>query len=324
MDPRGDLLVCGNLNVDMIYSVPKLPGPGESTPISKEEMVYGGCGGNISLGASRLGVSVRLSSVVGRDFDTGYKGRLSENGVDLSGLVIDPYLPSPKCIIMSTPEGIQNYAFMMGAMEKQRDLKIPKTHGVVFCHIATSDPYFSHRCAEIMKNNGIPASLDPGQEIHFRWGSEELERTLGNCSRFFGNAIEWEKLGEIMGWGGDEVEVGGRTLKQYPEAYDLIDEAVITLSEDGSALMKKEVIHHAPVKAVGRMVDATGAGDAFRGGFYAALARGYRSSEALLFGNEMGAHVLSVNGPQEYSISWDELEKRVDPAQLAHQSSRIS
>jgi sugar/nucleoside kinase (ribokinase family) len=324
MKPGGSLLVCGNLNVDMIYSVPKLPSAGESVPVYSESVMFGGCGGNISLAASGLGLKVRLSAVVGEDFNPDYRKRMVDAGVDLGSLVVDKELPSPKCVIMSDGKGLQSYAFMMGAMEKQIGMEMPDPKGLRCCHIATSDPFFSLRCAREMERRGVDVSLDPGQEIFFRWSKEELRKVLGHCRRFFGNMGEWRKLGEIMEWEEHIVEINGCEIPVYDTAPDLFDEAVITLSESGSVLITGKDIHRAPAYPVSDLVDATGAGDAFRGGFYAAVMRGIGSPEALLYGNKMGSLVLSVKGPQEYTVSWKELKSDIDPAQLAHQSSRIS
>ncbi len=110
------LLVCGNLNIDRIYSVPYLPAEGQSTPVRAFREEFGGCGGNISIGAALLGVPVHLSSVVGKDFDPRYRKRLLFVGVDLSLVEVCEEAPSPYCIILSTPEGKQCYVFSEGAM----------------------------------------------------------------------------------------------------------------------------------------------------------------------------------------------------------------
>jgi sugar/nucleoside kinase (ribokinase family) len=54
-------------------------------------------------------------------------------------------------------------------------------------------------------------------------------------------------------------------------------------------------------------MDATGAGDGFRGAFYNALGRGMGSRRALHLGNVMGGFIACNPGPQEYSIDWEGL-----------------
>ena len=95
------LLICGNLNMDRILSVDYLPLKGQSTPITAEKKTFGGCGGNIAIAAAKLGIPVTLSSVVGKDFDPGYRKTLEEHGIDLEHLIVDDRLPSPYCFVLS-------------------------------------------------------------------------------------------------------------------------------------------------------------------------------------------------------------------------------
>jgi ribokinase len=68
--------------------------------------------------------------------------------------------------------------------------------------------------------------------------------------------------------------------------------ALITLGSNGSLLHSREKSLHIPVFNAGKVVDTTGAGDAFNGGFAAALARGDSPEVAARFGS--GAAGISV------------------------------
>jgi sugar/nucleoside kinase (ribokinase family) len=307
------LLVCGNLNMDTILSVEYLPEEGQSTPVRSRRREFGGCGGNISIGASKLGVPVMLSAIIGNDFDPEYRKRLQGHDIDLEHLVVDEELPSPFCLVLSAPEGQQAYAFMEGAMGKQKDLEppIPVKDPIGFCHIATSHPDFSKRTAAAMVDCGISTSFDPGQEIYFRWKGTEVEEVLKNCDRFFGNLGEWEYLMDTLDLDWEERSIPGVVYPWSGKIFDLIDEAVVTLGDKGSMLITKDRVIHQPILYVDEFKDATGAGDAFRGGFFAALLRGISSEEALLYGNAMGALSLTSAGPQGYKASWDKIEDMI-------------
>lgn len=71
--------------------------------------------------------------------------------------------------------------------------------------------------------------------------------------------------------------------------------ALITLGGNGSLLHGKGQSVHIPVFSVGKVVDTTGAGDAFNGGFAAALARGASPLEAARFGSATAG--ISVTRP---------------------------
>ena len=104
----------------------------------------------------------------------------------------------------------------------------------------------------------------------------------------------------------------GKGVPHFIDAFELIEEAVITLGAAGSVLITKDGSHYEGPIEVGEVVDATGAGDAFRGGFYGAMIRGFSSREALRFGNAMGALSIKSEGPQDYEVDWDKLIRLTD------------
>ena len=71
--------------------------------------------------------------------------------------------------------------------------------------------------------------------------------------------------------------------------------ALITLGGQGSLLHTKTISVHIPIFNAGKVVDTTGAGDAFNGGFAAALARGEMPEAAARFGS--AAAGISVTRP---------------------------
>lgn len=70
---------------------------------------------------------------------------------------------------------------------------------------------------------------------------------------------------------------------------------VIKLGRDGARVIGGGIDVRMPPKDVRRIVDSTGAGDAFNGGFLAALLRGRSMRQALVAGNRLGA--LSLRQP---------------------------
>jgi bifunctional ADP-heptose synthase (sugar kinase/adenylyltransferase) len=71
--------------------------------------------------------------------------------------------------------------------------------------------------------------------------------------------------------------------------------ALITLGGQGALLHTATASVHVPVFSVGKVVDTTGAGDAFNGGFAAALARGETAEAAARFGAAVAG--ISVTRP---------------------------
>ncbi len=74
-----------------------------------------------------------------------------------------------------------------------------------------------------------------------------------------------------------------------------VGSVLITLGGNGSLLHGADQSLHIPVFSVGKVVDTTGAGDAFNGGFAAALARGESPEAAARFGSATAG--ISVTRP---------------------------
>lgn len=62
---------------------------------------------------------------------------------------------------------------------------------------------------------------------------------------------------------------------------------------------------------VRKVVDPTGAGDAWRGGFVGALVAGKPIRECLVMGNVMASFAVQAMGTVEYRVSNEEISKRV-------------
>ena len=71
---------------------------------------------------------------------------------------------------------------------------------------------------------------------------------------------------------------------------------IITLGGQGSLLHSKTQSVHIPIYSAGKVVDTTGAGDAFNGGFAAALARGEDPVAAGHFGSAVAGISVTRSG----------------------------
>jgi len=79
--------VVGSVNLDLVASVARLPGAGETIGDARLTRVPGGKGANQALSAARLGADVRLIAAVGRDDNADLALELLDaGGVDLRGL----------------------------------------------------------------------------------------------------------------------------------------------------------------------------------------------------------------------------------------------
>jgi 2-dehydro-3-deoxygluconokinase len=73
-------------------------------------------------------------------------------------------------------------------------------------------------------------------------------------------------------------------------------EVVLRAGADGAYVSAGRAVVHVPAVYVDEVVDTTGAGDAFAGGYLAARLTGEAPSRAAAIGNEIAAHVIQVPG----------------------------
>lgn len=83
------LLVFGSINVDLVFRVARLPGPGETVVGPSYATAPGGKGANQAVAAARAGAQVRMVGQVGRDgFAEISLKSLRDAGVDGTGIAI--------------------------------------------------------------------------------------------------------------------------------------------------------------------------------------------------------------------------------------------
>lgn len=85
--------------------------------------------------------------------------------------------------------------------------------------------------------------------------------------------------------------------------------AIITLGEIGAIYHDGETTLHVPSFKVGKVIETTGAGDAFNGGFAAALSRGMTPADAVSFGNATAGISVTRAGTAPSMPSREEIEK---------------
>jgi len=93
--PSPGILIIGSSNTDMVIQTDHFPKPGETIIGGQFYMYAGGKGANQAVAAARLGGKVAFISKVGNDiFGKQTIQNLEKEGIDISGLLTDPGLPS--------------------------------------------------------------------------------------------------------------------------------------------------------------------------------------------------------------------------------------
>lgn len=284
--------VVGSANVDIIVRTPHLPKPGETVLAGGFTMSPGGKGANQAVACARLGLPVRFVGRVGRDsFGETLQGMLAEAGVSLDGVVFDDGAPSGVALITVDDAGQNTIAVAQGANGRleAEDVKRALAGGAGDAVLLQLEipPEAVEEAARLGAAAGALVVLNPAPA---RPLPESLLRLVTVLTP---NQSELELLTGKPVDSPAEAEDAARSLLAIG-----VKAVVVTLGGEGCLVVSDEGAVHVPSFDV-RVVDTTGAGDAFNAALTVALVEGKPLVEAARFANAAGALATTALGAQE-------------------------
>ncbi|KJK56136.1 carbohydrate kinase family protein [Saccharothrix sp. ST-888] len=266
------------------------------------EIRHGGVAANISVGLGRLGLRPLLVGAAGGDFAE-YRRWLEANGVDTGPVRVSDSLHTARFVCTTDAEQNQIATFYPGAMSEARQIVLSavaqRAQGLDLVVVAPGDPQAMVRHTEECRGLGVPFAADPSQQLT-GLAAEDVRRLVDGARLLFGNEYEAALLQQRTGWdaSGLLARVGAR---------------VTTLGPQGVLLARRgEPELRIPAVPAARVLDPTGAGDAFRAGFLAGTAWHWPLDRAAQLGCAMATAVLESVGTQEYELSAADLSRRIE------------
>jgi adenosine kinase len=259
----------------------------------------GGCAPNIAYTLALLGEKPYVMATAGQDFKD-YGEWLQAAGVDISLVhhVRDKFTASFFC--STDTENNQIASFYTGAMANASELSFRTVDQPGLVIISPNDPAAMIQYAEECRTLGIPFIFDPSQQCA-RMSGDELRDGISGARLVICNDYEFELIRQKTGMGEDDI------LGQ-------VQSLVITRGEEGCSLLEKDgdAISRVDVKAVRphRIVDPTGVGDAFRGGFMKGMAVGRPFKECAQLGSVAATYALEHLGGQGHAYTMKEFGDR--------------
>jgi sugar/nucleoside kinase (ribokinase family) len=303
-----DVVVLGDANPDLIVRGDDVvPAFGQAERLVDEAtLTIGGSGGIFACAASRLGLAVAFVGVVGDDrFGRYMLEELAANGVDTTGVVIDPERPTGLTVVLSTPDD----RAMLTAPGTVGDLRADLIDRDVLGqarHVHVSSYYLQrglapdlpHLFAEL-RADGTTTSVDPNWDPSGRW-DEALLRLLPSVDVFLPNEMEALSLAHIS-----ELDRAIATLREAGAG-------VVAVKRDGQGAVGADASGLVRVEGLdAAVVDSTGAGDAFDAGFLACWLAGTPLERALSVGNACGASAVGGAGGTASLATMGEALERV-------------
>ena len=284
--PKGAMNLIDAATPDRLYSV---MGPGIEAS--------GGSAANTIAGIAALGGKTAYIGKVAQDqLGDVFTHDLRAVGVTYDTPPLVGGLPTARSLIFVTPDAQRTMQTFLGATSQL----VPED--VNMGYITSSKVVYLEgylwdqpRAKEAMRNAAI-AAQKAGVKVAFtlsdsfcvgRYRAEFLELVEKHVDILFANEHEILSLYEVEKFDDALQKVRGQT-----------EIAALTRSEKGSVVVRGNDVQHISAVPGVKVVDTTGAGDAYAAGFLYAYTQGWDLAKAGRLGGAMAAEVISHYGPR--------------------------
>ncbi len=266
----------GSINVDVIYSVPHIPAPGETLASTSRSVLLGGKGANMSVAAARAGCAVHHIGAVGRDGGWTVE-RLAKYGVQ-TDLIRETESDTAQAIIAVSKDGENSIILHPGA---NADIPLDLIEAAVAQ--ATAGDWFVTQNETNMQPEALARAKAKKLDVAYAaapFSARAVIEVLPFLDLLILNEVEAAQLQQALG--------------RAPSELDIRD-VVVTLGKDGADWFGPNGVQRIPAIKVDP-VDSTGAGDTFTGYLLAGLAQGQGMEAALATASAAGALMVTRFG----------------------------
>lgn len=294
------IIVTGSLAYDYIMDFPGkfsdhiLPDKVHMLTVSflvdSMKRLRGGTAGNIAYNLGLLGAKTVLVSAAGQDFAE-YRQVLAGTGVSLEGVKEVPNEFTASCFINTDQVNNQIVAFYPGAVVHAREVTLEsvglkKGDWVI---ISPTDPESMLRHTAECKKAGVSYIFDPGKQTP-RLDKQQILGGIDGCAALIGNDYEFGMMARTTGISEDEL------IAMAPLT-------IMTRGHEGSRIyVKGKATAEIPVASVEKVVDPTGAGDAYLAGLAFGLAKGLPHEVSGRLAALTAAYAIEKRGCQEHAF----------------------
>lgn len=301
LQPKLDLIAVGNLNIDLIGKIKKLPARDEKLLLEEFARRPGGGAANFAVACSRLGLKSGLIGCVGSDeFGMEILSDLERENVDKTHVkIVDA--PTGLVFALSTPKGDHFLVAYRGAnlSLKPDDIDDDYVRKAKLLHASSVTPEVALAVGSKAEKYGLLASLDLGAELaELKMG--KLLEIIELFDIFFMNLRTYKKVFR-------ERPSKRGILKNFPEGLEVL---VVTMGARGAIVTDGKSVASGPSYRV-EVRDSTGAGDAFAAAFDVVWLRGGDLEKAIKYALAEAAIKIQHLGAREGLPTMEELEEFV-------------
>jgi sugar/nucleoside kinase (ribokinase family) len=295
------VLVVGSVALDTII-----------TPFGRAERVLGGSASYFSVSASNF-TDVRFVGVIGRDFPEAYVEMFLKRGVNLEGL----QRSSGKTFFWKGEYGWdfadpQTHLTALNVFADFKPKIPPSYRDSKYVFLANIDPQLQLDVLDQVKKPRLVACDTMNYWIENK--PALLNKLLKRVDIFLLNSSEAKELTDKASL----LAAGKALLKKGPKA------VLIKKGENGSLLFTNSNIFTAPAYLLESIVDPTGAGDTFAGGFMGYLAACGKLTQESLRKAVIYASVMATFTVEDFSLKRLEKVNKKDISQRLRQFKKYT
>jgi ribokinase len=261
------IVVMGSYVADLAFRTEKLPAWGETYMGTSFKLGPGGKGSNQAVAAARAGAKVSFISKLAHDaFGDLARNTYREEGIDTTHLFETETPTGAAAIIIDAVKGENAIIVVPGAcfeltpqdVEQARGMIAKSAVFVTQLELSLPTVEFGLKLAHSL---GVPTILNPAPCCKLP------DSIYQYCDYMTPNETEVELLTGIHVASLEDAERAADALLARG-----VRNAIITLGVQGALVKNARTRQHVPAFNAGAVVETTGAGDAFNGGFAVALA----------------------------------------------------
>lgn len=302
MDKKKGVLVVGSANVDMVVKADHFPAPGETILGGNFQMFSGGKGANQAVASAKLNTKTYFIGKMGNDmFREKLISEMSKDGVELEDLIIDNKLSTGIALITVDTKGENSIVVASGSNmnltgdDVAKHISVFKKVNIVLTQLEIPIDTVM-KTAELASENGCLFILNPAP------AKELPEKLLKLTNYITPNKGELELLTSLRITSFGEIQNAAMRLIDKG-----VGNVIVTLGEKGVLYVTEDKIKHIEGNKV-KVIDTTGAGDAFNGALASALSEGMEIEEALRFANKAASLSVTRMGAQSSMPGFEELK----------------
>ena len=256
----------------------------------------GGVAPNIGYTLALLGERPVLLATAGQDFDD-YQQWLEAQGVDCSGVKVFRDIFTASFFAGKDRINGQIALFYPGALGRASEVSFTDlAQRPDFAIISPDDPAAMAKHLRECLDLRLPYAYDVSWQLARLTSDEIVEGVLG-CAMLVVNDYEMSLITDKTGIGETDARLAGKIV-------------AVTRGENGATIYAGGVRYDIPAVPPQRILDPTGAGDAFRGGLLRGMAAGWEWGLAGRMGALAATYCLEQLGPQNHHYTRAEFVQR--------------